>query len=170
MVQKWALRIVSESPFYIAATHHWRARRDSNPRPFDPKSNALSTELRAHEVTHATRSKGITEQRGICRNLPEVYHISRRDTRHVICQRDFGCARRFDDERPGSLPPGLRVLQAIPCLKPACAPARAAAGADRAAAPPPPAMARASAHPAHSASSGSRSRRELSRRRPAASS
>ena len=25
----------------------WRARRDSNPRPFDPKSNALSTELRA---------------------------------------------------------------------------------------------------------------------------
>ncbi len=27
-----------------------RARRDSNPRPPDPKSGALSTELRAHRV------------------------------------------------------------------------------------------------------------------------
>ena len=28
----------------------WRARRDSNPRPSDPKSDALSTELRAREL------------------------------------------------------------------------------------------------------------------------
>ena len=26
---------------------NWRARRDLNPQPFDPKSNALSVELRA---------------------------------------------------------------------------------------------------------------------------
>jgi hypothetical protein len=28
----------------------WRARRDSNPRPSDPKSDALSTELRARDL------------------------------------------------------------------------------------------------------------------------
>ena len=30
-------------------TISWRARRDSNPRPSDPKSDALSTELRARD-------------------------------------------------------------------------------------------------------------------------
>ena len=30
-----------------ASSEEWRARRDSNPRPSDPKSDALSAELRA---------------------------------------------------------------------------------------------------------------------------
>ena len=33
----------------------WRARRDSNPRPADPKSAALSTELRAHNYALTER-------------------------------------------------------------------------------------------------------------------
>ena len=30
----------------------WRARRDSNPRPSVPKTDALSTELQAHIQSH----------------------------------------------------------------------------------------------------------------------
>ena len=33
---------------------NWRARRDLNPQPFDPKSNALSVELRALAVLMIT--------------------------------------------------------------------------------------------------------------------
>ncbi len=36
----------------------WRARRDSNSRPVDPKSTALSTELRAHFLNFAWSQRG----------------------------------------------------------------------------------------------------------------
>src|SRR5512135_442282 len=40
--------------------NQWRARRDSNPRPSDPKSDALSTELRARGRPMIPRPPGAT--------------------------------------------------------------------------------------------------------------
>jgi hypothetical protein len=45
-------------------SRHWRARRDSNPRPSDPKSDALSTELRARWFPTIPRSVGSSDPPG----------------------------------------------------------------------------------------------------------
>ena len=43
-----------------ARASQWCARRDSNPQPFDPKSNALSVELRTQypqDISHTPPTK-----------------------------------------------------------------------------------------------------------------
>jgi hypothetical protein len=66
---KQAPPVARRGPFTLRM---WRARRDSNPRPSDPKSDALSTELRARvsrseRASRCGRSPGVPRS-GVIRN------------------------------------------------------------------------------------------------------
>ena len=74
------------------STNQWRARRDSNPRPSDPKSDALSTELRARArgAEHTGRRNGTarteigTETGRACTLLPGYPRMIRTSSRHHL--------------------------------------------------------------------------------------